>query len=144
MENELTPSGNSLTREAAVLHRGGAAPHLPSAVVAGALRGRWRLSGATADDKQAASTTADLDLATTEAEGDLFIETEGVGPKYMYRMDLSLGHAGRSAGGGARNTKLVWRGFWSYNRLTDDWAEFGLRNYKPFFFSRVRSYGLGE
>ena len=62
--------------------------------------------------------------------------------KYMYRMDLALRNAGR--GTGSRNTKLVWRGFYSYNRLTDDWAEFGLRNDKPFFFSRVRSYGMGE
>ena len=50
-------------------------------------------------------------------------------------MDLSLGNAGRSAGGGARNTKLVWRGFWSYNRLTDDWAQFaGLRAYYGFMW----------
>ena len=149
-----------LTREAADLHRGGAAPHLPSAVVANALRGRWRLSGVDslgdgdngplttegggggADGNPIAATATDLGVH--EAEGDLFVETEGVGPKYLYRMDLSLGHAGKSVGGGARNTKLLWRGFWSYNRLTDDWAEFGLRNYKPFFFSRVRSYGLGE
>lgn len=62
--------------------------------------------------------------------------------KYMYRMDLALRSSGR--GTGPRNTKLVWRGFYSYNRLTDDWAEFGLRNDKPFFFSRVKSYGNGE
>jgi F-box protein 9 len=61
--------------------------------------------------------------------------------KYLYRLDLSLGSAGKL---GPRNNKLVWRGFYSYNRLTDDWAEFGLKNYKPFFFSRVRSYGIGE
>jgi F-box protein 9 len=73
-------------------------------------------------------------------EGDLYIETEGVGPKYTYRMDLSL----RSAGKGARNNKLVWRGFYSYNKLTDDWGEFLLKNDKPFFFSRVKSYGFGE
>ena len=151
-----------LTREAADLHRGGAAPHLPSAVVANALRGRWRLSGVESvadgddgppltseggggggDGNPTAAAATSADLGVHEPEGDLFVETEGVGPRYLYRMDLSLGHAGKSAGGGARNTKLLWRGFWSYNRLTDDWAEFGLRNYKPFFFSRVRSYGLG-
>ena len=27
--------------------------------------------------------------------------------------------------------------------LTDDWAEFGLRNDRPFMWSRVRSYGMG-
>lgn len=73
-------------------------------------------------------------------EGDLTVETEGVDPKYMFRMDLSL----RTAGKAARNNKIVWRGFFSYNKLTDDWAEFTLKHDKAFFFSRVRSYGLGE
>ena len=45
--------------------------------------------------------------------------------------------------GGAKNIKLAWRGFWSYNKLTDDWAEFGLKNDKAFWWSRVASYGLG-
>ncbi|KAI9846890.1 MAG: hypothetical protein M1837_003502 [Sclerophora amabilis] len=44
----------------------------------------------------------------------------------------------------SRNTKLVWKGFWSYNRLTDDWAEFNWpRNNRAFFWSRVKSYGIG-
>ncbi|KAJ8119446.1 hypothetical protein ONZ43_g3602 [Nemania bipapillata] len=88
--------------------------------------------------KQASSSTT-----LSESEGDLYVETEGaVGAKYMYRLDLSLRSAGRSAS--SRNNKLVWRGFWSYNRLTDDWAQFTLKNDKPFFFSRVKSYGVGE
>ncbi|KAI1082053.1 hypothetical protein F5B20DRAFT_534265 [Whalleya microplaca] len=98
------------------------------------LRGRWRLSSAP-------DHAEDTDLA--DVEGDLYVETEGVRPKYMYRMELSF----RSAGGkkaGARNNKLVWKGFWSYNKLTDDWAAFALRHDKPFFFSRVKSYGNGE
>lgn len=110
-----------LTREAVSLHRDGGSAHLPSVVMQSALKGRWR-------------------LGTDAVEGDLFVETEGVG-KYMYRLDLSLKSAGR---GGTRNNKLGWRGFYSYNRLTDDWSEFGLKNDKPFFFSRVRSFGLGE
>ena len=118
-----------LTREAVAMHAGGAMAHLPSAVVRSVLRGRWRLSRA--EDNP--------DVLPSEAEGDLFVETEGVG-KYIYRMDLSL----RSAGKGTRNNKLAWRGFYSYDPLTDDWAEFGLRNDKPFFFSRVKSYGVGE
>lgn len=118
-----------MTREAVALHAGGAAPHLPSSVMQSALKGRWRLS--TAADKP--------DASVSEVEGDLYVETEGVA-KYLYRMDLSV----RSAGRGAKNTKLVWRGFYSYHRLTDDWADFGLKNYKPFFFSRVKSYGMGE
>lgn len=75
-----------------------------------------------------------------EQESDIYVETEGVGEKYMYRMDLTL----RSAGKGTKNNKIVWKGFHSYNKLTDDWAEFQLKNDKPFFFSRVKSYGIGE
>ncbi|KAL1888687.1 hypothetical protein Sste5346_009392 [Sporothrix stenoceras] len=77
--------------------------------------------------------------AATDAESDVVVETEGVG-KYYYRMELAF----RSAGKGTRNNKLNWRGFYSYDRQTDDWGEFGLKNYRPFFFSRVRSYGVGE
>ncbi|KAK0656596.1 hypothetical protein B0T16DRAFT_425137 [Cercophora newfieldiana] len=121
-----------LTREAAALHHRGAAPHLPSSVVQSALRGRWRL--AHAGDNPHAS--------LSEVEGDVIVETEGVS-KYIYRLDLALRSAGK--GVGTRNNKLVWRGFYSYNRLTDDWAEFALKNDKPFFFSRVKSYGvMGE
>ncbi|EEH19334.1 hypothetical protein PABG_01653 [Paracoccidioides brasiliensis Pb03] len=82
---------------------------------------------------------------------DLFIETEGVDPKYTYTMHLAL----RSTTGGravsenapipsnpSKNTKLVWKEFWSYNRLTDDWAEFGLRNDKAFVFRRVKGWGM--
>lgn len=99
---------------------------LPTPVMSLALKGRWRVSPHPDDPE------ADPD------EGNLYVETEGVGPKYTYRMDLSL----RSAGKSTRNNKLVWRGFYSYNKLTDDWAEFGLKNDKPFFFSRVKSYGI--
>lgn len=139
--------------------------HLPSHVMASALKGRWRLSSprdhynnesdvatnrapgtyrnvpSQAIPPQSTSTTTPIATTLSESEGDLYIETEGVvGAKYTYRMDLSLRSAGRSA----RNNKLVWRGFWSYNRLTDDWAQFTLKNDKPFFFSRVKSYGVGE
>ncbi|KAL4729023.1 hypothetical protein ACLX1H_003431 [Fusarium chlamydosporum] len=143
--NEPADVVHHLTRDELNAHRGVAQPHLPSAVMALALRGRWRLS--TAADQE--DTTAMENPAPTAAgshdrdrdpEGDVFIETEGVGSKYMYRMDLSL----RSAGKGSRNNKLIWRGFYSYNKLTDDWAEFHLKNDKPYFFSRVKSYGFGE
>lgn len=98
---------------------------LPSAVMKDALLGRWRLSGP-------AGTTG-------EEEGVLHVETAGVTPKYLYKMILKLGSAGR----GVRNNKLVWQGYWSYNKLTDDWAEFGLKNDRPFYWSRVKSYSLG-
>lgn len=96
---------------------------LPSSVMKDALRGRWRLSSIEEDG----------------AEGDVFVETEGVVSKYTYKMHLTLAHAGK----GARNNKLAWKGFWSWNRLTDDWGEFGLRNDRAFYWSRVRSYGMG-
>lgn len=141
--NEPADVVSHLTREDLQTHRASTQPHLPSAVMALALRGRWRLSSA-ADQEH----TDVMDRPTTEGarnrnadpEGDVYIETEGVGSKYMYRMDLSL----RSAGKGVRNNKLIWRGFYSYNKLTDDWGEFRLRNDKPYFFSRVKSYGFGK
>ena len=106
-----------------------------------ALRGRWRLVGA---DEMGGTTKSSTGKhpSPTDIEGDVVIETEGVVSKYIYRMDLSLRSSGGGKGGGMpRNNKLVWRGFYSYDRVTDDWAEFGLRNDKPFFFSRVGSYG---
>lgn len=118
-----------LTRDALAQHRGGQAPHLPSAVMQYALRGRWRL----------ASTVDNPERPLAEAEGDLVVETEGVG-RYVYRLELSLRSVGR---GGPRNNKLAWRGFYSYNPLTDDWGEFGLKNGRPFLFSRVKSYSAG-
>ncbi|KAI8311362.1 F-box protein HRT3 [Colletotrichum sp. SAR11_59] len=111
-------------------HVGGNAAHLPSILMQDALKGRWRLSSALDHP----------DAPLGETEGDLFVETEGVAPKYMYRMDMSM----RNAGKGARNTKLIWKGFYSYNKLTDDWGEFALKNDKPFYFSRVKSYGVGQ
>lgn len=103
---------------------------LPQSVMNAAHRGRWRLSSA-ADHP---------DVSEQEAEGDVYVETEGVGNKYIYRMELNL----RSVGRAARNNKLAWKGYWHYNKLTDDWGEFGLRNDKAFFWSRVKSWGMGE
>ncbi|MCJ1254256.1 hypothetical protein MMC24_002070 [Lignoscripta atroalba] len=114
-------------------HTAGSA--LPTAVMKNALRGRWRLSGLEPLSKIS-------NTQPTEPEGDVHIETEGVDPKYMYKMHLSL-KSGSHRQGATKNNKLVWRGFWSYNRLTDDWAEFGLRNDRAFFWSRVKSYGMG-
>ena len=113
-------------------------PHtLPSSqIMRDALKGRWRLSGPG-------------DSSSEEEEGDLHIETEGVVPKYMFKMQFAIGQIGgpdkQSADSkrGSRNNRLIWRGFWSYNRLTDDWAEFGRKHDRPYFFSRVKSYGMG-
>jgi len=124
-----------LTRENAHSRHTAAFPAV--AVMNSALRGRWRLSGPGAGTGE--NVGADVD-SEAEAEGDLHVETEGVDAKYMYKLQLTL----RSAGRGAKNNKLTWRGFWSYNKLTDDWAPFALKNDRAFFWSRVRSYGVGE
>ncbi|KAK1255156.1 hypothetical protein MKX08_009151 [Trichoderma sp. CBMAI-0020] len=120
-----------LTPELLLLHREAPHSHLPSAVMHQAYKGRWRQSSALDHPDN---------TDPKDQESDIYVETEGVGTKYMYRMDLTL----RSAGKGTKNNKIVWRGFHSYNKLTDDWAEFQLKNDKPFFFSRVKSYGIGE
>ena len=99
---------------------------LPSSVMKDALGGRWRLS-------------SPLSPYDEENEGDVHVETEGVVPKYTYKLLLAMTHAGK----GARNNKLTWKGFWSYNRLTDDWGEFGLKNDRAYYWSRVKSYGTG-
>lgn len=117
-----------LTKENLHNHHTGA---LPSAVMKDGLRGRWRLSGP----------GDGLTPPSTEAEGDVHIETEGIAPKYMWKMQFALGSTGRKEG--TRNNRLAWKGYWYYNRLTDDWGEFGLKNDKAFYFSRVRSYGMG-
>ncbi|KAG5931589.1 hypothetical protein E4U53_001692 [Claviceps sorghi] len=126
-----------LTRDALLCSLGlGDAP----AVMQKAYRARWRLSSPPLpdndDDDDSAVPSAP---GRPQAEGDLTVETETHDPKYMFRMDLSL----RTAGRAARNNKLVWRSHFSYNKLTDDWAEFTLKHDKPFFFSRVKSYGTG-
>ena len=102
----------------------------PMSIMQHALRGRWKLQ-------------SPLSASKEEPEGSLSIETLGIDPdKYTYVMSLAMRSAGRKDS--TRNNKLSWRGFWSYNKLTDDWAEFGLKNDKPFFWSRVASYGMGE
>ncbi|PHH73265.1 hypothetical protein CDD82_5560 [Ophiocordyceps australis] len=115
-----------LSRQTVHSHRASpATSYLPSAPVRAALYGRWRLGHA-------------------PDESNLYVETEGVGPKYLYRMHLALRSSPSAAAhNGALNTKLSWRAFYSYNKLTDDWAEFGLKNDRSFVFSRVRSYGMG-
>jgi F-box protein 9 len=105
-----------------------------------ALRGRWRLCHPGAATQH---TVADIATAGLGTEGDLYIETEGAGPRYLYTMQLALKSSSKSAHG-VKNNKLQWKGFWSYNQLTNDWAPFQLKNDRAFFFSRVKSYGLGH
>ena len=106
-----------------------------------ALRGRWRLYHPS-EDMDANGDGENLSSGLTGEEGDVFVETEGAGPRYLYTMHMSL-KSGNRAKYAVKNNKLQWKGFWSYNQLTNDWAEFQLKNDKAFFFSRVKSYGLG-
>ena len=111
-------------------------PSTAKAIMANALAGRWHLS------PDPSSQHTDVPPTTVH------IETLSHDPhKYIFVMALGLTSANTSAksskAGGTRNTKMAWKGFWSYNKLTDDWAEFGLKNDKAFWWSRVGGYGLG-
>ena len=140
---------------------------LPAAVAKNALTGRWKLSGGPGaagrsaavgdenvmgyDGKSGFKGMQDLQekgtSRETEAEGLLTVETQAQDPKYQFTMLLALRSIGASmreeregVPKRTRNNKLVWRGLWSYNKLTDDWAPFGLKHDSAFKWSRVRSY----
>ncbi|KAI1003459.1 hypothetical protein K3495_g4747 [Podosphaera aphanis] len=115
-----------LTKELQEVHRNGAASHLPSSFMQKALRGRWHLL----------CDYSKLHSETSLVEGDVQIETEGVNAKYIYHMKLSLRSVGKRS-----NNKLIWQRFWSYNTLNEDLSEFNIAKDKPFFWSRVKSYG---
>ena len=139
-------------------HAGG----LPSAVMNDARRGRWRLSGdpygvkkarrargGRQNEEDGGEEAREEPREEEEDEGIVHIETEGsdartINPKYVYKMMLRLESAGARKAGTTRNNKMVWLGYWSYNKLSDDWAEFGLKNDRAFFWSRVKSYAAGE
>lgn len=133
----------NLTSSAPALSGAATQTVLPTAqtILKHALRGRWRLCHPGHGNEPL---EADEDNSSTLVgeEGDVHIETEGAGPRYLYTMQLSLKSSNR-AKHAVQNNKLQWKGFWSYNQLTNDWAEFQLKNDKAFVFSRVRSYGLG-
>ncbi|KAM3566045.1 hypothetical protein ARSEF4850_001015 [Beauveria asiatica] len=133
-----------MTRDAVRLHRDAAAQHhhLPGAVMRLAHRGRWKLSPPGRGAVVGAGGGSRGRGSAPSGDDELAVETEGVGSKYVFKMDLQVRSAGKLTA--SRNNKLVLYGFYSYNKLTEDWAEFVLKNNKPFFFSRVRSYGLGD
>ncbi|ESZ96969.1 hypothetical protein SBOR_2651 [Sclerotinia borealis F-4128] len=126
-----------LTKDLLEYHRKNKSSHLPSSVMGDARRGRWRLS--CLNDSPPPDSDLDPSSKAGGSEGTLYVETEGVDEKYVYRMEWKMTSAGRTV----RNNKLAWNGFWNYNKLTDDWGEFILRNDKAFFWSRVKSYGAG-
>ncbi|KAI9887860.1 MAG: hypothetical protein M1823_000382 [Watsoniomyces obsoletus] len=101
-------------------------------------------------------------------EGEIYILTESLDRTYLFKMHLALtstvsrtpvvgggGGAGAGAsasgnagaggarGGGIKNNKLIWRSFQSYNRFLDSWHDFQVGKDRPFWFSRVKSYGIG-
>ena len=120
--------------------QGPTAPPSAQNLMKHALRGRWRLCHPSLTSTP--TRPSDAPSRQTIIPGDVHIETEGAGPRYMYMMHLSMKSVSRSPHA-TKNNKLVWKSFWSYNNLANDWAQFGLKNDKPFKFSRVKSYGLG-
>lgn len=85
----------------------------------------------------------------TPDPSDVIIETEGTGPQYTYTLHLGLrsSSSARTELGGlpanpSKNTRLAWKGYWSHNKITDDWGEFGLRNDRSFVFRRVKGWGM--
>ncbi|KAL2834203.1 hypothetical protein BDW59DRAFT_44792 [Aspergillus cavernicola] len=115
--------------------------------------GRWRLSKPTSPTdppEESNNSFPTKDKSAVPDSRDLVIETEGIGaPKYIYVLHLALRstttrptNANPTAPNPSRNTKLVWQGYWSYDKLTDDWAEFGLKNDRAFVFRRVRAWGM--
>jgi F-box protein 9 len=116
--------------------------------------GRWRLSKPDSPSGSPGESEYSLPVKDKSAAApdprDLVIETEGIGsPKYIYVLHLALrsstarpANANPSHPNPSRNTKLVWKGYWSYDKLTDDWAEFGLKNDRAFVFRRVRGWGM--
>jgi F-box protein 9 len=111
---------------------------LPSAPMKDAVVGRWRLTGPAMPG--AGERAVEDEEEEAEKEGGLLIETPGATPKYIYKLVLAVGSAGRH---GCKNNKLSWQGYWSYNKLTDDVGTFSLKNDRPFYWSRVRSWGKG-
>lgn len=111
------------------------------------LRGRWRLTAPVPLEMGPEETDIQprpgQESVSTDPR-DLVIETEGPVSQYVYMMHLSLRSpsASKSHVNPSKNTKLVWQGFWSYNKITDDMGEFSLRNDRAFVFRRVRGWGL--
>lgn len=127
-------------------------PPIAMAAMKRAHRGRWHLGQPTSAESNPGATAArpEDQSATPLDPRDVLIETEGVGAKYIYTLHLTLRSPSSSrsanpniaAHNPSKNTKLIWKGFWSYNKLTDDWGEFGLRNDRAFVFRRVRGWGM--
>ncbi|KAE8353499.1 hypothetical protein BDV28DRAFT_132988, partial [Aspergillus coremiiformis] len=139
----------------------GAPDPIPSAAM-GALkdarRGRWRLANPFPLSDQGVeaqpgppSVHGGKDLSGDASDPrDVIIETESVTSNNINVLHMSLRSptAHRLANSTvappnpSKNTKMIWKGYWSYDKLTDDWAEYGLRNDRAFVFRRVRGWGM--
>lgn len=122
-------------------------PPVAMAAMKRAFRGRWHLAHPGSDSSPGLSHLDMTKDATSLDPRDLIVETEGVNSKYVYKLHLTLrSTSSRGANPHAphnpsKNTRLAWKGFWSYNKLTDDVGEFTLRNDRAYVFRRVRGWG---
>ncbi|EPS42363.1 hypothetical protein H072_3682 [Dactylellina haptotyla CBS 200.50] len=99
------------------------------------LPGRWRILFNSATYPS---------LTSAEEPGSrIQVEAEGSGAKgrYINILDLTLKMRPKGIGGKrGYGDRLAWNSYTSLNRLTDDKAAYTLKNDKPFYFSRVKSY----
>lgn len=108
--------------------------------IKGMVSGRWRivfnpLKYATSSP----DSTNDFSRIQVEIEGSPVIG------KYTNTMDLSLKMRPKGVGGRRGfGDRLNWNSYSTLNRLTDDRADFQLKNDKPFYFSRVKAYEKEE
>jgi F-box protein 9 len=121
-------------------------------------RGHWHLAAPVAQDSDESDSRTDLVASIVQKSSgaseydprDLVFETDGVGSNKTLIGHLGLRSsntaravgATKSAPNTSKNTKLVWKGYWGYNEVTDEWVELGLRNERAFVFKRVRGWGL--
>ncbi|KAF7587152.1 F-box only protein 9 [Aspergillus hancockii] len=139
----------------------GASEPLPTAAMEalkGSRRGRWRLANPFPLSDTGPSEDAPTDTGLPSVSGkvdasdprDVIIETESVSPSSVNVLHLSLRSSSAHKSttsiaaptNSSKNTKLAWKGYYSYNKLTDDWGEYGLRNDRAFVFRRVRGWGM--
>jgi F-box protein 9 len=104
-----------------------------------ALRGRWRLalpsiiSNETVLEEMPGAPLTPLDEIEIETEGAM-----GGTEKYTYKMRLVI--KGTPRANGSQGTRLAWKGYWSYNCVSDDWAVFGLKNDRAFKWVKVGAW----
>ncbi|KAL4896880.1 hypothetical protein BDV59DRAFT_79797 [Aspergillus ambiguus] len=149
------------TSEAGTTVAGASDPVPPVAMAAlkYAQFGRWRLVkpvAASDPEEPRLDQAPELPTLPGKASGDgpdprdVIIETEVLNPKkYICVLHLSLRSTSSSRVNAtvappnpSKNTRLVWKGYWSYNKITDDWSDFSLRNERAFVFRRVRGWDM--